>query len=50
MDLDHRMAKAKTKKGRIMEVIFEYASADKDGVPAPYRLTDTKGETQNKKN
>lgn len=37
---DHRLASAKTSRGKITEAVFEFAPPDEDGVPLPVRKTD----------
>ncbi len=38
---DHRLSKVTKIKGNIKEALFEYAPPGKDGVPIPFRISDT---------
>lgn len=38
---DHRLASVKTSEGKITDALFEYAPPGKDGVPIPFRNSDT---------
>ncbi len=38
--VNHRVVSVKTEKGNIRNAVFEYAPADKNGVPAPVRASD----------